>query len=729
MSDITIETIIITGKNRFSTIFNGKLIYLPTMINRIQISIIILFFFLAKATGQQTRVTSDTTDLMSVELDEVVIKASKDNVTFKSLPASVSIISSNKIRENEIKSLDEISSTAPNFYMPDYGSKLTSPVYIRGIGSRINAPSVGLYVDYVPYFEKAAFNFDFFDIQRIEVLRGPQGTLFGRNTMGGIVNIVTTSPMDYQGTHINLSAGNYGAYTGNVGHYGKINDRVGYSMAVNYLHNDGFFTNEYSGSKVDKLNSVGFRNRLIYEISDRWSVENIAAFESSKQGGYPYAIYNDSLKAAEPINYNQFSSYDRKLFSDALVLRYTGNNIEMISTSSYQYLDDYQGIDQDFTPASLYFITQEQNQNMLSQEVIVRSAGQNNYSWLIGGYAFYQAFDNTVGANVYAQSMDYIKIYDHKINGYALFHQSTLNDFPVKNMTITGGIRIDQEKDILDYYYDRTLQGTFANLADTVYPSLSSLEIIPRASVSYKLGNSSLYVVIARGYKTGGYNTTFERPQDLTFDPEFSWNYEAGIKTPLLKSMLYAEMALFYIDWKNQQVYQTVPSGRGSMLKNAGHSISRGGELSVKSVPVRGFDFMLAYGYTKANFVSYAVDTTLNHNGNYLPYVPRQTLALQAGKNFKIKNSGILDNIKLMAMYRGAGEIYWDEENSHSQPYYGMVDAKISLIRSTIQFDIWAKNLFNASYDSFYFEAEALGNKYVQIGKPVQIGMNFSLKF
>jgi outer membrane receptor protein involved in Fe transport len=195
---------------------------------------------------------------MQVELREIVIKASKDNVTYKKIPASVSVISSGNITENQIRNLSEISSAAPNFFMPDYGSKLTSPVYIRGIGSRINTPSVGLYVDYVPYFEKAAFNFDFFDIQRIEILRGPQGTLFGRNTMGGIINIVTTSRMDYNGSHINLSAGNYGTYSINGGHYGRINDRVGYSIALNHLHNDGFYTNAYTGGKVDKLNSYGF---------------------------------------------------------------------------------------------------------------------------------------------------------------------------------------------------------------------------------------------------------------------------------------------------------------------------------------------------------------------------------------------------------------------------------------------------------------------------------------
>lgn len=675
--------------------------------------------------AQESKDIPDSTGLKSVELGEIVIKASKDNVTYKTIPASVSVISSRLIEDNEIRSLDDITGTAPNFYMPDYGSKLTSPVYIRGIGSRINAPSVGLYVDYVPYFEKAAFNFDFFDIRRIEVLRGPQGTLFGRNTMGGIVNIVTLSPMDYTGTHLNFSAGNYGTYNMNAGHYGKINDKFGYSLALNYLHNDGFFTNQYSGNKVDKLNSYGARNRLIYEISDRWSVENISAFEVSRQGGYPYAIYNDSLNSAEDINYNDYSSYDRNLFSDALLVRYSGRKFELVSTSSYQYLKDNQGIDQDFTPASLYFITQKQNQNMLSQEVIARSAGTGRYKWLVGSYAFFQAFDNSVEADGYLQKLNYIKTYDHKIDGYALFHQSSLN--LTKNLTLTAGIRLDAERDILDYTYVRTLKEIFENMADTTYPSLKSLEIIPRAALNYKINNNNIYAVVARGYKTGGFNSTFERPQDLTFDPEFSWNYEAGIKSSLFKNFLYADVALFYIDWKNQQIYQTVPSGRGSMLKNAGHSVSKGMEISFKTAPFRGFDLMISYGYTNAKFISNIEDSLKNYNNNYLPYVPRHTVAIQPGKILKINNSNILDIIKISAMYRGAGEIFWNEENSHNQKYYGIVDGKISLIRKTVQFDIWTKNLFSTEYASFYFEA--LGKKYVQSGKPMQAGINLSLKF
>ncbi len=694
---------------------------------KIIIFIIILLTGSTSIFAQQTGSVMDSALLRMVELEEIVIKASKDNITYKSIPASVSVLSSSNITENEVRSLSDISSTAPNFFMPDYGSKLTSPVYIRGIGSRINSPSVGLYVDYVPYFEKAAFDFDFFDIKRIEVLRGPQGTLFGRNTMGGIVNIVTTSPMDYSGTNINLSAGNYGTYSVNGGHYGNINDNFGYSLALNYLHNDGFYTNQYSGDQVDILNSFGFRNRLIYELSEKLTIENIAGYENSKQGGYPYALYNDSLGRAEEINYNQESSYNRSLFSDALLIKYNYNNLDIVATTSYQYLDDTQNIDQDFTPDSLFFISQTQNQNMISQEVVARSNGKQRYNWLIGGYGFYQAFDSDVNVDAYSSKLSYLKTYDHSITGIAFFHQSTLTDFIIKDLTITGGIRVDSERDILEYKYDRNLRGKQELLADTIYPALNSLEIIPKIALNYKVKNSNLYLVVAKGYKTGGFNTTFERPEDLTFEPEYSWNYEAGVKTPVFKNHFYADIAVFYIDWRNQQIYQTVPSGRGSMLKNAGHSSSKGGEFSLRFLPYRGYDATFTYGYTNARFISYELNPTTNYNNNFIPYVPRHTLSLQAGKTFIVNNSNILDNIRINAIYRGAGRIYWNELNSQQQPYYGIFDAKVSFVKKSFQFDLWTKNMFNSYYSSFYFEA--LGNKYVQTGKPLQIGMNLSFKF
>jgi iron complex outermembrane recepter protein len=121
------------------------------------------------------------------------------------------------------------------------------------------------------------------------------------------------------------------------------------------------------------------------------------------------------LKTAEEINYNHYSSYDRNLFSDALLLRYNTGSFEIMSTTSYQYLDDSQKIDQDFTPASLFFVVMDSKQHMFSQEVVARSSGNSNYKWLFGAYAFTQLFDNAVNVEAFAQNMTYLKTYDHKI--------------------------------------------------------------------------------------------------------------------------------------------------------------------------------------------------------------------------------------------------------------------------------------------------------------------------
>jgi len=688
--------------------------------------IIVVFMISAGLHSQDFIVAFDTTSIPEVAVAEVYVSASRERLKLREMPASVSVISSALISSGEIRSLSDITASAPNFFMPDYGSKLTAPVYIRGIGSRIDAPSTGLYVDNVPYFEKASFNTDFFDIQHIEVLRGPQGTLYGRNTMAGIINIVTLSPLDFQGTTLNLSAGTYGTYSLNAGHYAKRNDKFGYSLSVNLLHNNGFFKNDYTGEPVDKINSAGVRNRLAWTPGKRVTVENIAFWEWSDQGGYPYAVFNDTTQSPEPINYNQYSSYFRQLISDALVAKYKGLNMEVTSTTSYQYLRDNQQIDQDFTPASLYFVKQRQNQNMVSQEVIAKSALQNKYRWLAGAYGFMQKFEKSVDVDTYANSTTSFKNYDHVIAGAALFHQSTLSDLLLPGLTVTAGLRIDFEKDVLDYRFDMLSNSVVSSLADTVYPGLSSLEILPRLALSYATGHSNVYGVIARGYKTGGYNSTFERPEDLTFEPEHSWNYELGLKTKL-PGNVFADAAVFYIDWRNQQIYQTVPSGRGSMLKNAGHSVSKGAELTLRAAPLKGLEASLAYGFTHATFITNKVNDMTDYSGNIIPYVPRHTVALQATQTINFRDSKMLDLVRFSITGRGTGKIFWNEANDHSQDFYATTDAKVSFIKGSLQFDIWGKNITGSKYESFYFTA--LNRKYVQMNKPARMGVNLSIKF
>lgn len=684
----------------------------------------ILFVAFSSAMAQNLIVATDTSKTPEVELGEVVIAASKDKSVLKKMPVSVSLISSSAIQSNEINTLDEVSNLTPNFVMPDYGSRLTSPVYIRGIGSRIKSPSVGLYVDHIPYFEKAAFNFDFYDIERIEILRGPQGTLYGRNSMGGLINIITKSPEDFQGTSINLSAANYGNYNLNANYYTKTSSGIGFSLSGHYKHHDGFYTNQYLNNQVDELDSYGFRSRLGYAFNGKLKIENIASFDQSNQGGYPYSIFNDSQGEASEISYNQQSSYERLMFSDGLKLDYSGNAWELSNTLSYQLLDDNQKIDQDFTVDSLYFVQQFMKQNMFSDELILRSSGDKKLDWLFGAFGFMQFFDRSVEVDVYPFDMWYVKNYLLDVSGFALFSQLTYH--LTERFSVTAGLRFDYEVSELQYKYDlERARAQLTNL-DTTYAKISDNIFLPKIALKYNFELTTIYASYSTGYKPGGFNSTFEKPEHLQYKNENSYNYEVGMKTSLLDSYVYTDVALFYTTLNNQQIYRTVPSGRGSYLDNAGVSENKGFEISLKSRSIKGFEGGISYGYTHSKILEYVKDSLTNYNNQFTPYIPRHTLAVQLTQTISMNNISLLKEIKINATYQQKGKTYWNLDNSYYEETYNMLNAKISFVRNKMQFDIWAKNILNTEYRSFLFEA--LGNTYVQMGQPFQIGVNLSLK-
>ncbi|MBZ0243990.1 MAG: TonB-dependent receptor, partial [Bacteroidales bacterium] len=671
-------------------------------------------------------ILNDSTGIPEIVLDEITIRAPKEIIDLKNLSGAATVLTARTIRESGIESVKDLSAITPNLFMPDYGSKLTSPIYIRGIGSRINSPSVGLYVDQVPYFEKSAFDFDFFDIERIEVLRGPQGSLYGRNSMGGIINVITKSPGENPETSFRVSAATKGEYAAGLSHYNKINSNVTYSLSANYRHTDGFFTNTFLDEQVDYMDAYGLRNRFNWRISESWKLSNILSYEYSKQGGYPYAVYNDSLQKPESISYNQKSGYERNMLTNGLILNYSGKNLEMIATTSYQLLSDIQEIDQDFTVDSLVFVNQRQDQQMLSQEFVFKSKYGGNYQWVAGVFGFVQMLDKPVDLDIYMQNMRMLRNYKEQNTGFAIFHQSSLENLIVKGLTLTAGIRIDFEQNKLDYIDNIVLNGQEMNVADTTYPALTYNEISPKIALSYAISqNTSIYALAAKGFKIGGFNTTVEDPEDLTFLPEQSWNYEIGIKTSLFEQRTFAELSLFYIDWTNQQIYQTVPSGRGSMLKNAGHSLSKGFEFSLKSALPKSFEIFVSYGYTHATFLSYVVDSTKNYNGNYLPYVPRHTMAFQLNKSIHL-NSRFIDQIRISGLWKSTGELFWHEENDFAQQAYNLIDFNVSFKKDNIELRLFGKNIFGEEYNSFYFEA--FGNQYLQLGKPAQFGFDISIK-
>jgi outer membrane receptor protein involved in Fe transport len=668
---------------------------------------------------------TDSTHIHQVELEEVVIRSFKYSSDLFELPASGSKIDRSTITNQPITGIKEITALIPNLFIPDYGSRLTSPVYIRGIGAKINSPSVGLYVDGIPYFEKSAFDFDMHEIEHIEVLRGPQGTLYGRNTTGGLINIRTKSPLRYRETLLSATVGNYDNLSGRMAHYGAIGNTFGYAVSGDYTHSGGYFTNQFTGEKADDLNAGGVRIRFDWRLKPNLTLQWVGAFDGLDQGGYPYAAFDPETQQAGNVNYNDYSLYRRNMASSGVSVIYFADRFSLHAQTAFQHLSDKQGIDQDFTAQSVYYAKQLQKQTAVSEEITVKSVSSGSYQWLFGAFAFYQDIDNEVVLE-YKQS-NYLtdQLYDTPTQGLSFYHQSVVDDLLIDRLSLTLGIRYDYEKARNRYEAYRDAESRREQM-DAFNSKLHFSQFTPKLALQYTLSPGKMvYVSATKGYKTGGFNTSFERDEDRTFQPEYSWNYEWGSKLQLLHNRLQVEACLFYIDWRRQQISQSLPSGKGSMLKNAGRSESKGAEISLSARPLQTLGFRANWGYTHAVFKEYQRNKTLNYAGKFLPLTPTHTLSLGFDYTLPVLKQW-LDRLVLDMNYTGVGGLYWTEDNAVAQPYYGQLNGQLIATKGLITFSLWAKNIANEAYFAFY--SEAMGHAFAQKGKPFTIGATLSVK-
>ena len=489
--------------------------------------------------------------IRTYNIDEVILTSStKETNDLRTLPAAVSLLSPQQIVGRQIDALKDISSFVPNLFIPDYGAKLTSAVYIRGIGARSSGQSIGMYVDNVPYLDKSSFDFELTDIQRIEVLRGPQGTLYGRNAMGGIVNIYTLSPFDFQGKRVSLSAGNYGQVKVKASHYGLISDKFGFTAGVYYNRNSGFFENIYNGKKADKEQSVGGRLKLEGRLNPNFRIAYTFSGDYTDQGAFPYGLYNKEEETVAPVNINDPSSYNRTMLSNSLLLEYKTDLFLLSSTTGYQFLKDDMKMDQDFSPKSIFTLNQKQKQHAVSQELAIRSNTASNYRWSFGAYGFYNGL-HTDGPVTFKEEgikevlqpvfdkikeeadnprMPALTITDKELYipgsfetpsfGLALFHQSTYDNLFTEGLSITAGIRLDYERQKFAYSSEAKMNmaASFGNMEiplDSFYgPTVLDVhtdqdfwQVLPKVSLKYQCDPSTYtYISVAKGYKTGGYN-------------------------------------------------------------------------------------------------------------------------------------------------------------------------------------------------------------------------------
>ena len=529
--------------------------------------LIALTFLLLTCNVQADELPKDTLRVIDVE-EVVVIASPKENRKLREQPTAVTLLSQQDMQANQVTSIKSLTGLVPNIFIPDYGSKLTSAIYIRGIGSRINTPSVGLYVDNVPYIDKSAFDFNYADIERIEVLRGPQGTLYGRNTMAGLIRVHTKSPFTYQGTDVRLSAGTRNQYSASLTHYHRISDKFAFSAGGFYGYSGGFFKNSFNNKKIDDVNEAGGRMRAIYFPTENLKVDFTVNYEYSDQGGYPYFYTGrvdpeeekDRSKHIGKISINDNSNYRRNLLNTGLNIEYQAKSFILSAVTGYQHMKDRMFLDQDFTEQDLFNIEQKQRLNTISEEIVFKSKPGKNWQWTTGAFGFYQWLKTDAPVtfkregietmieknvnNIFASFPPNAPEMSMKVNNAptlevsdrlntptlngAIYHQSTFSNILVKGLSFTAGLRLDYEKNSIKYDCSSDINFDFNLHMDMPAPrppvnvSIEGMDapsvlvgklnhdyfqLLPKFALQYEWKkNNSVYATVSRGYRSGGYN-------------------------------------------------------------------------------------------------------------------------------------------------------------------------------------------------------------------------------
>lgn len=720
------------------------------------------------------KVTPSDSVEITKRLEPVIVYSHRRAEDLHVVPLSVSAFTPSKIEREGIVGIKDVTARIPNFYMPDYGNKVNSPIYIRGIGSKFNTPSVAFYVDNVPYFDKSTFDFDLFDVKSIEIFRGPQGTLFGRNSMGGTVSVYSKEPSSTMRNRLVASYGDYN-FMRFLASHSNIYGKVGVTAGVSYAKRDGFFTNSFNGKKVDNLENLNTKFSVSYKPSETFTVKLIGGFGLNNDGGNPFNVYDASTGAFKDVNFNEESYYTRNMVNGAAVLSKKFGDFELRNVTSYQYFQDHQHLDNDYTAEDLYTNDFLQYQNLITDELVFLTPKIGKWSSQTGAFFFSQKMDKGFDIKNGNDVSRYMGVKDptktknipnaavntqtgEKSNGIAFFHQSQFSDVFIKGLNVSLGGRLDYENKKFDYYNTVKLPNPIvittpsgvikvplpANVPNPMVTtkdySRDKLVFLPKATVSYNLLGQNVYASWGLGYKSGGFNTSYDKnnPQTIAYNPEFAENVEVGIKTKWLDSRLMANLSVFYTDWRDQQINVFLPSGEGLMITNAGHSFTKGAELEVNAIPFTNVQLYGAYGYTVAKFLDYRMNDATVYDGNYLPFVPRSTLSLGGSYRINLDDRGN-STIVLGVDYERVGKHYWNDANaflkfanapSFQKPWFN-INATVGYTYKNLDLTLRGKNLTNERYNTYMYEyeVEKFQNLYAQKAKPRMVFVELTYRF
>lgn len=678
-------------------------------------------------------------------LEELVVSAEKLDEKQQRVAASITSIPAKQVREFRLWDIREISGIVPNLYSANSGDyrNVTS---IRGIATTSYEQAVATYVDGVNQFNLDTYIPQLLDVERIEILRGPQGTLYGRNAMGGVINIITRKPTNHTDIFAELSAGNYAQqrYVLSV-KTPLIKDKLFVGAAGLYESRKGYYTNTYNGKDFDGQKRFTGNYYLSYIPGTRFSATlNFKHQHNANNGAFPLnADKASALEQPFTLSQNAITTMDDDVLNASLALKYHTAAVRFQSITAWQqnYRIYRDPIDGDFSPLDAIAIVNNYGRNfnnvkVFTQEFRLQSRDLKDHQlrWNAGLFFFHQENPTRQGT-YFGKDAGLLGIPDTEFTvvssnlgnntGAAAYGQI---HWPLgKKLELIAGVRVDHEQRKL------TVSGTYEK-GGSSFPTLgdtsangSFTAVSPKAGLQVDLGADNIaYLMYSRGYRAGGFTTLGSDPGQpplAPFDPEYSNNIELGIRQTWANQKLRINANLFYTFVNNVQTPTLILPDAVTVIRNAGKLNSKGAELELAATPLKGLELLLNAGFTDAKYSELTIPKDgqpEDFSGNRQIFTPAYTtLAMVQYTYF------LTDKVRLAARAeaRFFGKQYFDLANAISQDAYSLLHLRAGVSFSKWELYGWVRNLGNSTFIAYGYDFGG-----VHLGNPRTFGATVSVR-
>ena len=674
----------------------------------------------------------------TVDLEPIVVTAEKRSQALQYIPQSVSILNTRTISESGVTAVKEASYLVPNLYISEFSARRTSFPTIRGLGSGQGEPVVATYIDGVPQLTPNTTNIELLDIDRIEVIRGPQGALYGRNSLGGVIHIITqqSPPSEMMFGSIGFGEFSLQRYRLSIS-APLVPDAAYFSIAGAYSERDGYVRNVDTGNSIDDREALFGRATLRLTSQDNWDISLGVYGERDRDGDFVLFDLESIRDDAFRIRHDFEGRTDRDIISPSLSISHYGVATDFVSITSYNYWRATDLTDLDFSAVDFLRRKTDEKQHQIYQELRLQSAEDAglelteslSLQWLAGISLFYSEFENRSYDEIRPGAALIPPFLPPELLPIRSFSEFELRDLGlglVGQTNITFVNKLDLNLAMrFDYEHRNADVKAISNSIFTEFDQ-DFTELLPKIGLTYRWNNYIMsYLHAAKGFRAGGYNRNINLGGSFKVDEEESWTYEAGLKTSWFENRLRLNTSFFYIDWDNMQLDVPNPETPGRFfLDNVGESESKGFEVELQIRSQNYWELFGGFGYTEAEFEDYIDPITgLSVDGNNLPNVPEFTWNIGLHKRFVFRSEF---NLFTAAELLGVGKLFFDNTNKESQNDYILANFRVGIGYERWSLVAWIRNAFDDEYVSLAFPVSRT-NFVGRNGAPQTVGV--TLKF